>query len=69
VDEILAHAAEANHFGGLMSQAKGTVVIVVARLGKGEVSRVYNHKRLFAAKQYLSQYGLPVQNQSRLGKS
>ena len=45
----------------LNGTGKDSVVIVVARLGKGEVARIHNRNRLSAAKQYLLQYGLPVQ--------
>lgn len=44
----------------LKSDGKDTAVIVIARLGKGEVARVHNRSRLSAAKKYLVQFGLPV---------
>jgi len=36
-------------------------VILIARLGNGETSRVHNRLRLLIAKNYLSKYSLPVQ--------
>ncbi len=36
-------------------------VILIARLGNGESSRVHNRRRLLIAKNYLSKYGLPAQ--------
>jgi hypothetical protein len=40
---------------------KDGVVLVIARLGNGETSRVHNRRRLLVAKNYLSKYGLPAQ--------
>lgn len=37
------------------------VVIVIARLGNSETSRVHNRRRLLAVKNYLSKYGLTSQ--------
>lgn len=44
----------------LNGAGKDAAVIVIARLGRGEVSHVHNRNRLSAAGQYFSQYGLPV---------
>lgn len=40
---------------------KDSIVIVIARLGNGETTRVHNHRRLLALKNYLSKYDLPTQ--------
>lgn len=38
-----------------------SVVIVIARLGNGETSRIHNRRRLLAVKDYFGKYGLPSQ--------
>ncbi len=45
----------------LESAGKDGVIIIIAQLGTGEVIRSRNRDRLLAARQYLAQYGWPVQ--------
>ncbi len=56
--EINAAALDSVRNEALEETNKDGVVIVIARLGNGEISHVYNRRRLLAARNYLSKYGL-----------
>lgn len=59
--ELNAAALDSVRNEALEEVRSAGVVIVIARLGNGETSRVHNRRRLLAVKNYLSKHGLPAQ--------
>lgn len=59
--ELNAAALDSVRNEALEKVREDGVVIVIARLGNDETSRVHNRRRLLAVKGYLSRYGLHAQ--------
>lgn len=46
----------------LAEQIPSAKVIIIARLGNGETSRIYNRRRLYEIRRYLEQVGVPKES-------